>query len=118
MQSRALSWTPLRIVRESRLEIGVERQIGRFGEIAEMAQRISPVDGAVALSRREGHPGAGAGERREAERSEIFGRADVERIGNDEASRRRMQLGEAGALFGDRGHHSFPFGMSSESFSF
>ena len=83
-----------------------------------MAQHVGAVDGAVALSCGEGHAGAGAGERREAERGEIFGRADVERIGDDEAARRRMQLGEAGALFGDRRHYPFPFGMSSESVSF
>ena len=100
---------------EAGLEIGVERQIRRFGEVAEVAQRIGAVDGAIALACGEGHAGAGAGERREAERGEIFGRADVERIGNDKTARSRMQLGEAGALFCDRRHHSFPFGIKAES---
>ena len=97
---------------EAGLEIGVERQIRRFGEVAEVAQRIGPVDRAIALSRGESHAGAGAGERREAERGEIFGRADIERIGNDKTARSRMQLSEAGALFCDRrlmGDPRFPW---------
>ncbi len=103
---------------EAGLEIGVERQIRSFSEIAQVAQRIGAVDRAIALSGDEGHASAGAGERREAERGEIFGRADVERIGNDKTARSRMQLGEAGALFCDRQHHPFPFGIKAESATF
>ncbi len=108
----------VRIASEAGLEIGVERQIGRFGEVAQVAQNIGAVDGAVALSCREGHAGACAGERREPKRCKILGRADIEGVGDHEAAWRGVQFGEAGALFGDCRHHPFPFGMRSESFSF
>ena len=86
-------------------EIGVDRQWRRRDELADVAQRIGERHSAVGPPGRESHAGARGRQRLEAERAEIDRRADVPRIGHDEAARALVQFGEARALLSDGRRH-------------
>jgi hypothetical protein len=84
-------------------EVGVDRKIGRAHDRRDMRQHLVLRAAAVGVAHRPGGAGARRRQCLEAQRGEIFGAADIPRIGNDEASA-FVQAAEFTAFIGDGGH--------------
>ena len=87
--SRAtVSTTPAGVFGETILRVDVERHIDRGGERDTWSMNNSSrPDLLILAAERSGEPGAGGGERAEAERGQHLGRADVPRVGHHEDAR-------------------------------
>ena len=86
------------VAAEAGFEIGVERQVGRRRELADVLEGVGASHGVVGPPCREGHAGAGRGERIETEGRKEFRRTDVPRIGHHETSGRGVQGSKTRAL--------------------
>src|SRR6185437_11956322 len=87
----------VRFMGKAVLEIGVDGYIDRRADRGQMIADIVDGDAVVGLSDGPGEARAGGGQRLEAEMLQCLGAADVEGVGNDEASG-RVELPECGAL--------------------
>ncbi len=85
-------------VAEAVFEIGRDGQRRCPDDESAMGQHVRPGGTAIAHAAREGHAGAGGGERRKARAGEDAGRADVPWIRQNECARPFMQGPETGGL--------------------
>ena len=102
MQRRHVRGDPVGIVGEAVLEIGIDRNIGRGGDLAVVREHRSSGTAPSAKPCGMGVAGAGGRQRLEAEALEIARAADVPRIGNDEAAGLRAACGTCAFVGGRR----------------
>jgi hypothetical protein len=87
----------VRLVRKAVFEVGINRDIDRRADRGEMIADVIDGDAVVGLADGPGKPGAGRGQRLEAEMLQGLRAADIKGIGDDEASA-LVQFPERGAF--------------------
>ena len=88
----------LGLVRETVLEIGIDRKIRRLSDHPAIGDHFGPAHSAVGAAEHVGQSQTGGGERLEARRCQQSCRAGIPRIGNDERAGPLVQCAERGGF--------------------